>query len=65
MEAKQTDWLPLRDPVTKRVLASVNKRTMTLVIIARGGPKVYELSEILAPAESPQGSLHPQENMVS
>lgn len=65
MEAKKTDWLPLCDPVTKRVLASVNRQTMTLVIIARGGPKVYELSEILAPVESPQGSLQSQKNMVS
>jgi predicted transcriptional regulator with HTH domain len=65
MEAKKTDWTPLRDPVTKRVLASVNKRTKTLVLLARGGPKVYELAEIFAAVESQPGSCQPQENMVN
>ena len=61
MESKKADWLPLRDPVTKHVLASINRRTLTLVIIARGGPKVYELAHLVGQEDPPCDF---QENMA-
>lgn len=48
-----TDWIELRDD-NGRFLGRFNVRTFTLVLVVRGGQKVFELREMITPQMPPR-----------
>lgn len=48
-----TDWIDLRDD-HGRFLGRLNVRTLTLVLVVRGGQKVIELRDVILPEMPPR-----------
>lgn len=52
------DWKELRDD-SGRYLGRLNVRTLTLVLVVRGGQKVIELREVILPEMPPRQTGQP------